>query len=590
MSSANTKNKITDILTSLVSTTPEKSSSHVTCNPQSKDLFLQRVKTFTSSNWVAKPVGLSPLHCAQYGWCTEYLDQLRCVTCNATLDAGLPDEWDEAAYNEICNKVQNKLQIGHEKLCPWPDNPCPPSFLSLPSYTSEQWCAEMKLSFESLMTLRGNLPELNEDEIASLGVLDNNTIETMLNQVFKWSSENDDDALQAKVASILAICGWSVCQPVVEDPSIICTICGMEAGLWNYKSLSSRINHQKRFKTSLEYTNSQQSLTELQENMSTDVSVKSEKSETEKSDNSGQGSMLNELSRLATSSDSLAQSDLLRAAESQESLLNLRVSDSKVMATDGLDHNIETTHEDFNQLKNQFSEPRLSQATHPELMKELLLSRAPGSRSRSRYSDSIFSEVGSECFEKRLEETCEKDIEHERAITDNPPPNHPNSSQQQWMKELLFITADACHSEPTESVISEIGSVAFDRRIEDNSSLNSPRLLTPVHHGMHDYDDDSEPSRIKKMRFQVPDISMFSVIGEHRFWCPWVCSTERFTDHETSLSDSTAFISSKKIPGWKYVLYQLLPYNRPSACSTQRHEAWRYVRSTLTECISNKIT
>ena len=72
------------------------------------------------------------------------------------------------------------------------------------------------------------------------------------------------------------------------------------------------------------------------------------------------------------------------------------------------------------------------------------------------------------------------------------------------MKELLFITADACHSEPTESVISEIGSVAFDRRIEDSSTLNSPRPLTPVHHGtLHDYDEDGEPSRIKRMRFQV---------------------------------------------------------------------------------------
>ena len=139
-------------------------------------------------------------------------------------------------------------------------------------------------------------------------------------------------------------------QPVVEDPSITCTICGIEAGLWNYKSLSSRLNQHKRFKTLLEYTNSQQSLTDLQENMSGNVSVKSEKSETEKSDYSGQGSMINELSRLATSSDSLAQSDLLRPAESQESLVNLRVSDSKLMAADGFDQHIETVQEDFNQV------------------------------------------------------------------------------------------------------------------------------------------------------------------------------------------------------------------------------------------------
>ena len=70
--------------------------------------------------------------------------------------------------SEICNKIQNDLQIGHEKLCPWPQNPCPPSFLSLPSLTTEQWKVSLKESFDGLVHIKGNLPELNEDEIAAM--------------------------------------------------------------------------------------------------------------------------------------------------------------------------------------------------------------------------------------------------------------------------------------------------------------------------------------------------------------------------------------------------------------------------------------
>ena len=206
-------------------------------------------------------------------------------------------------------------------------------------------------------------------------------------------------------------------KPVVEDPSINCSICGKEAGLWNYKNLNSRTST-KRHKIAFERLGvgtSQQSLADLPDMMSSNVSVKSEKSE----NSTHSGSMTHELSKLATSSDSLAQSDLLKPAGSQESLVNLRVSDNKLMAVDQADNhdNDSLTNEDNNMNRSSvksvtiFPEPKVPHVTPQELMKELLLSRAPGSnRTHSIYSDSIFSEVGSECFEKRLEDTTEKDL------------------------------------------------------------------------------------------------------------------------------------------------------------------------------------
>lgn len=70
--------------------------------------------------------------------------------------------------SEICNKIKNELQIGHEKLCPWPNNPCPPSFLSVPSQSAQQWKADIKHAFSGLLELKGNLPELNEDAVAAM--------------------------------------------------------------------------------------------------------------------------------------------------------------------------------------------------------------------------------------------------------------------------------------------------------------------------------------------------------------------------------------------------------------------------------------
>lgn len=588
------KNKIMEVLSTLVDEennddTSENSADNISCNPQSRDSFLERVKTFTSTNWAAKPFELSPLLCARYGWCNDHPDQLRCVTCNAKIYAGIPDDWDSSAYAEICTKLQNELQIGHEKLCPWPHNPCPPSFLSLPAHSVEQWKQIVKVAFDNLVELRSYLPELNEDEIASMKVLNNSCIEDLLSNIFKYGGDHDGEALQGKVACILAVTGWTASMPIVEDPSLTCTTCGIEVGLWNYKSLSHR-SQQKRHKHVAESIGaiSQQSLGDYPDVMSSSVSVKSEKSE----NSAHSGSMTHELSKLATSSDSLAQSDLLKPAGSQESLINLRVSDSKNMVVDSIDNQeVDHLNQDDNkhQYKSLFSEPRLPHATPPELMKELLLSTAPGSgRSHSIYSDSIFSEVGSECFEKRLEETNDRDIEYDKAISENPPTSHPNHVQQQWMKELLFMTAETKSPSINESLISEIGSVSFDRRLDNSSVINSPRSMTPVHRV--DCLDDGEPVRTKRMRFQEPDILSFSILEEHRHWCPWIAYA-RADDFDVTITDghNSSPNMQKIMPGWKIVLFNLLPSvrNELKKISTPPPaEAWRTVRNVLGDCVS----
>ncbi|XP_066930142.1 uncharacterized protein [Clytia hemisphaerica] len=605
MSSVQEKTKIKEIFSTLVesdaSNKQEKEEkdpnieSNVSCNPQSKDLFLERVKTFTTTNWAAKPNELSPLKCAQYGWCNEELDQLRCVTCSATIFAGMPDDWDSSAYSDICNEIKDKLKIGHQKLCPWPQNPCPPSFLSLPSRSAQQWKMEIRSAFCGLLELKGNLPELNEDTVASMKSLDNSCIEKLLTNVFRHSCDTDDEVLQAKVACILAVTGWNASQPIVEDPSITCSLCGKESGLWHYKSLSSRRNA-KQQKLHFESATSQQSLSE--DFMSSRVSVKSENS-------THSGSVTHELSKLATSSDSLAHSDLLKPAGSQESLVNLRVSDSKHMSIDH-DHDdadsmggghYHSSHPPHSIMKSSiFSEPaRIPLATPQELMKELLLSTAPGGRSHRFTATPSSAKWDPNVSRKELE----------KAITENPPSSHPNHVQQQWMKELLFMTADNTNIEATESVMSEIGSISFDRRLDSHSIAHTPRAMTPVH---QTEDEDGEPVRTKRMRFQEPFEESFNMLSEHRHWCPWtnilLASPTHDDVHAPAQSDNVSSTTSgfertprnifgsrtQALPGWKIVLMTIFPALGRDVSSPVSppppNEAWKSVRTLLGDCVS----
>ena len=284
-------------------------------------------------------------------------------------------------------------------------------------------------------------------------------------------------------------------EPVVEDPSINCSMCGKEAGLWNFKSMTSRSS--KKVRISFVSATASQTSLDVPDNMSSNVSIKSENSNVSEN-------MTSELAKLATSSDSLAQSDLMKPAGSQESLVNLRVSDQRHMAVDD-DNDLSVQG-----MSTMFQEPKAPpQATPHGLMKELLLSTAPGStKTLSKYSDSIFSEVGSECFEKRLEGITEDEIVLEKAITENPHSQQPAHTQQQWMKELLLLTAPssssaATYTDASESVFSEVGSVSFDKRLEVSSMVNSPRAATPVRSNSIDEEEVVMPTKTKRMKLQV---------------------------------------------------------------------------------------
>lgn len=52
-----------------------------TCRPWSRQDFVERLQSYSSGTWFAKPEIISPMVCARHGWLNVSMDTLRCVSC-----------------------------------------------------------------------------------------------------------------------------------------------------------------------------------------------------------------------------------------------------------------------------------------------------------------------------------------------------------------------------------------------------------------------------------------------------------------------------------------------------------------------------
>ena len=156
-----------------------------------------------------------------------------------------------------------------------------------------------------------------------------------------------------------------------------------------------------------------------------------------------------------------------------------------------------------------FTEPFPPNIGKMELMKALLF--AKDGENQPAYSESMVSEVGSEAFENRIELAKEElSAEARTQYLDPPPPPPPPPYQEMLMKELLLVTAPHEGSpKGSESIFSEVGSLMFDKRLE-TASICSPRSETPTHKERTVNQDDSSTfksntleGRVKRMRFHV---------------------------------------------------------------------------------------
>ncbi|XP_033746083.1 nuclear-interacting partner of ALK-like [Pecten maximus] len=211
-------------------------------HPRSREAYFQRVNTFTTFNWFAKPVDLSPLVCARYGWQVIESDMLGCVGCKAKLSGQLPKTRDQKIYPDCCKKLKHGLTWSHKKSCSWSSNPSPESFAVIPLYNIKEIKHNFDTRLKILQACSSKLPVVSDQSIVKQG-LDKDIIE----DIVQYFLHDRDQPIteNSKAAFLLALCGWNLS----DTGSVLeCNFCQRTIGLWNYKSSSgsqSSENEQK---------------------------------------------------------------------------------------------------------------------------------------------------------------------------------------------------------------------------------------------------------------------------------------------------------------------------------------------------------
>ncbi|KAM9311772.1 zinc finger C3HC-type protein 1 [Gastrophryne carolinensis] len=215
-----------------------------------KEAFFSRVESFNSLKWAGKPLELSPLACAMYGWTNIECDMLKCCSCNAYLCASLHPALDFNKYIQRCVELQESLKISHEKYCFWPDSPCPEHFWALLVSEPSSILGEFTECFQKLCLLELQLPAFRHEDLKNMD-LSEETVSLVLRLIENELKPEDgvnvtqnlsSESLQVHIsACILALCGW--CSSPSSGPlplSIIsCHRCTRKVGLWNFQQLDS---------------------------------------------------------------------------------------------------------------------------------------------------------------------------------------------------------------------------------------------------------------------------------------------------------------------------------------------------------------
>ncbi|XP_060040850.1 zinc finger C3HC-type protein 1 isoform X2 [Erinaceus europaeus] len=215
-----------------------------------KEAFFNRVETFSSLKWAGKPLELSPLVCAKYGWVTVECDMLKCSSCQAFLCATLQPAFDFDRYKERCAELKKALCTAHEKFCFWPDSPSPDRFGMLPLDEPTVLVNEFLDRFQSLCHLDLQLPSLKPEDLKTM-CLTEDKISLLLHLLEdELDGQGDEKQTTTKLSSdiqvhitacILSLCGWA-CSSSLEPLQlslITCAQCTRKVGLWGFQQLES---------------------------------------------------------------------------------------------------------------------------------------------------------------------------------------------------------------------------------------------------------------------------------------------------------------------------------------------------------------
>lgn len=222
----------------------DSDDEQILTEPRNQKAYLVRVGSFTVRTWFAKPLSLSPMICARYGWKNTDVDMLQCVSCKAVLCAKLPNSSNQESYKKFCNKLKSSLSSSHEKLCPWPSNPSSELFMTIDIHNKDSiingFCERVH-----------KLLQLDDDKLPNISLETCERAETLpdfwdvlpVAYADKYLQSNQQEVLKKAVP--LALCGW-----IVRSKScdlLVCEYCQRQIGLWNYVRVASSPNMNGHF-------------------------------------------------------------------------------------------------------------------------------------------------------------------------------------------------------------------------------------------------------------------------------------------------------------------------------------------------------
>lgn len=236
--------RLTGVLSHLSSFVGQDSSSAAVpvCGSHDRDSFIKRVHSFQSSSWFAKPLWLSPITCARYGWMNVDIDVLHCVGCRSVLVVRTPASFDPAIYDACQKRIEDQLRrSAHHPCCTWPSCPTPELIILAHAGGSQAAAVENFVNKALLLCSVGkDLPAI---EHSSLNVTESD-ITSLCSLVrdspkFQHGSEIPG-VIQSAV--LLALTGWDLTDGGKALPgcaSVRCSLCMRQPGLWNYVSVTA---------------------------------------------------------------------------------------------------------------------------------------------------------------------------------------------------------------------------------------------------------------------------------------------------------------------------------------------------------------
>jgi len=230
-------------MSSFVSNTSDVESEQMKSESWDYASYLERVHTYKSTTWFAKPTWMSPIVCSRYGWTNVDDDLLQCVGCRSVFVGRLPASYDPVVYEACRKRLETQIsQLAHHPCCVWPGNPTPLSVIDVDGNDESGDPIVLGAYIKrvlGLVKLGTELPVIDPLSV-SLSEADVNSLIDLLEQNSFSMDERTETQVVLKSAALLALCGWEASDfSSLPWPQVQCKICNRCNGLWNFITHSS---------------------------------------------------------------------------------------------------------------------------------------------------------------------------------------------------------------------------------------------------------------------------------------------------------------------------------------------------------------